>query len=108
MTDRQMPHRIAAIRLKPEALGDLARQQIASHVFTARRDDDVSRLEWRQPIRVDVRQHAGGGAELQKRDVLAFGDRARKLRLHLDNVGIGKPADQIDIVNRQVDHHADI
>src|SRR4029077_7671965 len=105
MTDRQMPHRIAAIRLKPEALGDLARQQIASHVFTTRRDDDVTRLEWRQPIRVDMGENAGGGTKLQKRNVFALGDGAGELRLHLDDVRVGEPANYINIVNRKVDHH---
>ena len=88
MTDRQMPHRIAAIRLKPKALSDLARQQIASHVFTTRRDDDVTRLERRQPIRVDMGENAGGGAKLQKRNIFTLGDGAGELRLHLDDVGV--------------------
>src|SRR3954470_19122598 len=35
MTDRQMAHRIAAVRLEAEAFGDLARQEIAHHVFAA-------------------------------------------------------------------------
>ena len=103
-----MAHRIAAVRLEAETLGDLAGQQIAHHVFAARRDGDVARLERRQPVGVDVRQHAGGGAELQQRDVLALGHRAGELRLHLDDLGIGEPADQIDVVHGKVDHHADI
>ena len=108
MADRKMPHRIAAVRLEAEAFGDLARQQIAHHVFAARRDGDVARLERRQPVGVDVREHARGGAELQQRDVLALGHRARQLRLHFDDVGIGEPADQVDVVHREIDHHADI
>ena len=103
-----MPHRIAAVRLEAEAFGDLAGEQIADHVFAARRDVHVARLERRQPVGVDVREHARGGAELQQRDVLALGDRARELRLHLDDVGIGEPADQVDVVHGEVDHHADI
>ena len=108
MADRDMPHRIGAIRLKAEAFGDLTGEQIAHHVLAARRDGDVARLEWREPVGVDVGQHAGGGAELQQRDVLALGDRAGKLRLHFDDVGIGEPADQIDVVDGEIDHHADI
>ena len=74
----------------------------------ARRDVHGARLERRQPVGVDMRQHAGGGAELQQRDVLALGDRARELRLHLDDFGIGEPADQVDVVHGEIDDHADI
>ena len=108
VADREVPHRIGAVRLEAEALGDLARQQIADHVLAAGRDRDVARLERRQPVGVDVGEHARSGAELQQRDVLALGDRAGELRLHLDDVGIGEPADQVDVVHREVDHHADI
>ena len=108
MTDRKMAHRIAAVRLEAEALGHLAGEQIAHDVFAARRDGDVARLERRQPVGVDVREHARGGAELQQRDVLALGHRAGELRLHLDDVGIGEPADQVDVVHGQIDDHADI
>ena len=108
MADREMAHGIAAVRLEAEAFGHLARQQIAHDVFAAGGDGDVARLERRQPIGVDVREHAGGGAELQQRDVLALGDRAGKLRLHLDDFGIGEPADQVDIVHGEIDDHADI
>ena len=45
---------------------------------------------------------------MQQRDVLALGHRAGKLRLHLDDVGIGEPADQVDVVHGEIDHHADI
>ena len=65
VADRQMTHRIAAVGLEAEAFGDLARQEIAHHIFAAGRDRDVARLERRQPVGVDVREHAGGGAELQ-------------------------------------------
>jgi hypothetical protein len=33
---------------------------------------------------------------------------ARELRLHLDDIGFGKPADQVDVVRGKIDHHADI
>ena len=33
MADREMAHRIAAVRLKPEAFRHLARQQVAADVF---------------------------------------------------------------------------
>ena len=108
MADRQMAHRIAAVRLEAEAFGDLAGEQIAHHIFAAGRDRDVARLERRQPVGVDVGEHAGGGAELQQRDILALGDRAGELRLHLDDVGFGEPADQVDVVHGKIDHHADI
>ncbi len=72
------------------------------------RDGDVARLERREPVGVDVGEHARGGAELQQRDVLALGDRARQLRLHLDDVGIGEPADEVDVVHGEIDDHADI
>src|ERR1700682_840697 len=65
MAHRQMPHRVAAIRLEAEALGHLAGEEIAHHVFAAGGDGDVARLERRQPVGVDMREHAGGGAELQ-------------------------------------------
>src|SRR5438094_545503 len=35
MADREVPHRIAAVRLKAEAFGDLAGQEIAHDVFLA-------------------------------------------------------------------------
>ena len=108
MADRQMPHRIAAVGLEAEAFGDLTRQEIAHHIFAAGRNRDAARLERRQPVGVDVGEHARGGAELQKRDILALGDRAGKLRLHLDDIGFGEPADQIDIVHGQIDDDADI
>ena len=31
-----------------------------------------------------------------------------ELRLHLDDLGIGEPADQVDVVHGEIDHHADI
>ena len=34
--------------------------------------------------------------------------RARQLRLNLDDLGFGEPADQIDVVHGEIDHHADI
>ena len=108
MADRQMAHRIAAVRLEAEALGDLTGQEIAHHIFAAGRDRDVARLERRQPVGVDMGEHAGGGAELQQRDILALGDRAGELRLHLDDVGLGEPADQVDVVHGKIDDDADI
>ena len=69
---------------------------------------DGARLERRQPVGVDVRQHARGGAELQQRDVLALGDCARQLRLDLHDLRIGEPADQVDVVHGEIDHHTDI
>ena len=86
MTDRKMSHRIAAVGLEAVALGDLAGQKIADHVFALGGDVDGARLERRQPIGVDVGEHARGGAELEQRDVLAFGDRVGELRLHLDDL----------------------
>ena len=103
-----MPHRIAAVRLEAEAFGDLTGQQVAGDVFAARRHDDVAGFERRQPVGVDVGEHARCGAELQQCNVLAVGHGIGQLWLHLDDVGVGKPADQIDVVDRQVDHHADI
>ena len=44
----------------------------------------------------------------KQRDVLALGDRARQLRLDFDDLGIGEPADQVDVVHGEIDHHADI
>ena len=108
MADRQMAHRVAAVRLEAEAFGDLTGEKVAHHVFAAGRDGDVARLERRQPVGVDMREHAGGGAELQQRDILALGDGAGELRLHLHNIQLGEPADQIDVVHRKVDDHADI
>ena len=108
MTDREVTHRIGAIRLEAVAFGHLARQQVAHHVLAPGRNGDVARLERREPVGVDLRQHAGRGAELQQRDVLALGDRAGELRLHVDDIGAGEPADQIDIVHREIDDDADV
>ena len=44
MADREMPHRIAAVGLEAEALGDLAGQQVADDVFLAGRDVTVRAL----------------------------------------------------------------
>src|SRR5215510_10702594 len=103
-----MAHGIAAIGLETEAFCDLSRQQVASHVFAACRDNDIACLEWRQPIRIDVRENAGGGSKLQKSDVFALGNCTGKLRLHLDDVRVGEPADQVYIVNGEIDYDADI
>src|SRR6266478_4915703 len=108
MAHRQMPHRVAAVRLEAEALGHLTGEEIAHHVFAAGGDGDVARLERRQPVGVDMREHAGGGAELQQRDILALGDGAGELRLHLHNVRLGEPANQIDVVHGEVDDHTDV
>ena len=51
---------------------------------------------------------SASASELQERNVLAFGDRAGELRLHLDDVGLGEPADQIDIVYGKIDDDADV
>src|SRR4029077_19037746 len=87
MADRQMAHRIAAVRLEAEALGHLTGEQIAHHIFAARRHGDAARLERRQPVGVDMGKHARGRPELQQRDILALGDRTGKLWLHFDDVG---------------------
>ena len=108
IADRKMPHRKAAVRLEAETFGDLAGQEIAHDIFAASRHRDVARLERRQPVGVDVGEHAAGRAELQQRDVLALGHGARELRLHLHDVGLGEPADQVDIVHGEVNDHADI
>src|SRR5262245_18516679 len=108
MTDRQMTHRVAPIRLEAKTLGDLTRQQVTSHVFSTRRYSDVACLKWCQPIGVDMGENTGSRTELQKRNVFALGNRAGELWLHFGNVGIGKPADQIDVVHREIDNDADI
>src|SRR5213078_3001594 len=101
-----MAHRITAIGLETETLGDLPRQQVPHDVFVARRDRDVARLERGQPIGVDVREYPGGGAELQERDVLAFGDGVRQLWLHLGDLGVGEPTNEVDVVHGEIDDHA--
>ena len=53
-------------------------------------------------------EHARGGAELQERDVLALGHRARQLRLDFDDLRIGEPADQVDVMHGKIDDDADI
>src|SRR6266852_6278252 len=108
MAHRQMAHRVAAVRLEAEALGHLAGEEIAHHIFAAGGDGDVARLERRQPVGVDMRENARGGAELQERNILALGDGAGKLRLHLHNVRLREPADQIDVVHGEVDHDTDV
>ena len=108
MADRKVAHRIGAVGLEAEAFGDLPRQQVAHHIFVARRHRDVARLERGQPVGVDLREHARGGAELQQRDVFTLGDCARQLRLHFDDVGLGEPADQVDVVHGEIDDDADI
>jgi len=47
-------------------------------------------------------------AKLQQRDVFALSDRARGLRLNLDDFRLGEPADQIDVVHGKIDDDADI
>ena len=83
-------------------------KQIGHQIFVAGGDVDVARLERGEPVGVDLGEHAGGGAELQQRDVFALGDRARGLRLDLDDLGIGEPADQVDVVHGEIDDDADI
>src|SRR4029078_4908038 len=61
-----------------------------------------------QPCGVESGERARGGAELQQRDILALGDRAGELRLHLDDVGFGEIADQVDIVHGEIDDDTDI
>src|SRR6266511_1756445 len=108
VADREMAHGIAAVGLKTEAFGHLPRQQVGHDVFVARRDRDVACLEWREPIRVDVGEHAGGGTELQQRDILALGDRIRELRLHLGDFRVGEPTNEVDVVHGEIDDHAHI
>src|SRR3981081_624185 len=55
-----------------------------------------------------MRKHAGGGAELQQRNILAFGDGAGELRLHLHDIRLREPTDQIDVVHGEVNDHADV
>src|SRR4029450_8851737 len=98
MADRKMPHRIATVRLEPETFGNLTGEQITNHVLAAGGNGDIARLERREPIGVDVRKYARRGTELQQSDILTLRDRSGELRLHLDNVGIGEPPDQIDVV----------
>src|SRR6516225_4808412 len=66
----QMSHGIAAIRLKAEALGYLASEHIRHDVFAACSNDNRTRFERRQPVGVDVSQHARCRTKLQQRDVL--------------------------------------
>src|SRR3569832_42947 len=108
VTARQVTHRIAAVGLESKTFRDLTGQQIAHHILAARRHRHAARLERRQPVGVDVSEHAGGGPELQQRDVFPLGHGAGQLRLHLDDVRLGEPADQVDIVDGKIDHHADI
>ena len=108
IADRQMPHRVTAVRLEAETFGDLQREQIADEIFVARGDVDGARLERGEPVGVDMREHARGGAELQQRNVLALGDRARSLRLNLDDLRIREPADEIDVMHGEIDDDADI
>src|SRR5712664_314553 len=108
MANGQMTHRIAAVRLEAETFGYLAGEKIAHDVLVAGGDGDVARLERRQPVGIDMRQYAGGGAKLQQRDILALGDGAGELRLHLHNVRLGEPADQIDVVHGEVNDHTDV
>ncbi len=46
--------------------------------------------------------------KLQERDVLALGNRIRELRLHFRDVGVGEPADEVDVVDGEVDDDADV
>ena len=55
-----------------------------------------------------MRKDAGGGAELQERNVLALGDGAGQLRLRLDDLEFGETADQVDIVDGEINDDADI
>ena len=41
---------------------------------------------------------------MKQRDILTLGNCTGELRLNVDDVGFGKPADQIDVVHRKVDH----
>jgi len=70
--DREMPHRIAPVRLEAEAFRDLMRQQVGHDVFVPGRDGHIARLERGDPVGVDVSEHAGSGAELQQSNVLSF------------------------------------
>ncbi len=103
-----MAHGIAAVGLEAEAFGDLTGQQIADHVFALGRHMNGARLERGEPVGVDMGEHARGGAELQQRDVLALGLGAAQLRLDFDDLGPGEPADQVDVVHREIDDDADI
>src|SRR6266446_9171111 len=108
MANRQVAHRVAAVRLEAEAFGHLAGQKITHDVLAASGDGDAAGFERCQPVGVDVRKYAGGGAELQQRDILALGDGTGELRLHLDDIRLGEPADQIDVMHGEVDDHADV
>ena len=103
-----MPHGVAAVGLKAEAFGDLQGQEIRDQILVAGGDVDVSRLERRQPVGVDVREHTRLRAELQQRDILALGNGARGLRLDFDDLGFGKPADEINVVHAEIDDDADV
>jgi hypothetical protein len=108
MTHRQVAHGVAAVGPVIEAFADLTREQVADHIFLLGRDVHGARLERRQPVRVDVREHARGGAELQERNVLALCHGTRELRLHFDDVGIGEPADQVDIMHREINDDSNV
>ena len=58
MADREVPHGLTTVRLESKAYRTLTREQIAHHVFSTSRNGDVARLEWRQPVGIDVRKHA--------------------------------------------------
>src|ERR1700733_4100713 len=47
MTDRQMAHRVAAVRLEAETFRHLAGQKVTHHILAARCDRDVAGLERR-------------------------------------------------------------
>src|SRR5262249_27607060 len=70
----EMPHRIAAVRLKSEAFCDLTRQEISDDIFLAGSNVRCARFEWGEPVRIDVSEHAGGRAELQQRYIFPLGD----------------------------------
>ena len=52
--------------------------------------------------------HAVVQPELQQGRVLALGAGAGQLRLDLDDLGSGQVADDVDVMHRQIDDHADL
>ncbi len=75
---RQMAEKEVASYLKAIALLSYPAEPVRiPYEGATLRDSDVARLERGQPVGIDVRQHARRGAELQQRNVLALGHRAR-------------------------------
>src|SRR5260370_27592634 len=60
MADRQMTHRVAAVRLEAEELGYLPREKVAHDDLAPGGAGDAALLECGCPVGADVRRHADG------------------------------------------------